>query len=184
MLGSVEGQILHKDNCVIPALTNKALLISPLIVLMISCGKKVEEGSSAEVTLAGANLPAAVTLEASATGSTSRKDHYYEIIRDGNVEIPTMISSTSTVTGIHRMRLDVNLVSGEEEFHCFWVGRGNRFEFDSCKDYDGNDLGLNLTNISRFKFPIDQGKHLRLSLETAPTGTTVKGRLELAVNWI
>ena len=165
------------------AMTKKLFPICPLVAMLISCGKKVEDGKTSEVRRDDVVLPQSIPLEASANGLVSRKDHIFTVVRDGIVEIPAIISASGKTASL-RVRLDMNILDGEEEFHCYWKGAGLEYEFDKCENPDGIDLGLTKDNISRFKFPIDQDKVIKLSLEAAPVGTTVKARMSLAVTWI
>jgi hypothetical protein len=165
------------------AMTKKLFPICPLLAMLISCGKKAEDGNASEVRREDVVLPQSIPLEASATGAVSRKDHVYTIVRDGTVEIPAVISASGKTANL-RVRLDMNVLDGEEEFHCYWLGAGLEYQLDKCENSDGIDLGLTKENIGRFKFPIDQEKIIKLSLEAAPTGTTVKARLSLSVTWI
>jgi len=166
------------------ALSKKLFPICPLLAMLISCGKKVEDGKASEVRRDDVVLPQSIPFEASATGlGGGRTDHVYTVVRDGTVIIPTVVAASGK-TGNLRVRLDMNILEGEQEFSCYWVGAGLQYDFDHCENPDGIDLGLTRENIRNFKFPIDQDKVLRLSLEAAPTGTTVKARLQLDVNWI
>lgn len=163
--------------------TKKLFPLCPLLAMLISCGKKVEDGNTSEVRRDDVVLPQTLPFEASATGLSSRKDDIYTVVRDGNVIIPAVVSASGKTANL-RVRLDMNVLDDEPEFSCYWRGAGLQYDFDHCENPDGIDLGLTRENISKFKFPIDQGKVLKLSLEAAPTGTTVKARLELDVNWI
>ncbi len=165
------------------AMTKKLFPICPLLAMLISCGKKVEDGNTSEVRRDDVVLPQTLPFEASATGLSSRKDDIHTVVRDGNVIIPAVVSASGKTANL-RVRLDMNILDDEPEFSCYWRGAGLQYDFDHCENPDGIDLGLTRENISKFKFPIDQGKVLKLSLEAAPTGTTVKARLELDVNWI
>lgn len=165
------------------AMTKRLFPICPLLAMLISCGKKAEEGNTSEVRRPEASRPVSIELEASATGTSSRIDHIYTILRDGTVFIPAIIGASGKTANL-RVRLDMNILDGEEEFHCYWIGKGLEYEFDKCQYPDGTNLGLTKENISRFDFAIDQDKVIKLSLEAAPAGTTVKARLSLAVTWI
>lgn len=165
------------------AVTKKLFPLCPLLAMLISCGKKVEDGNASEIRRNDIALPQSIPFEATASGTSTRQDHVYKVVRDGRVEIPATISATGK-TANFRVRLDMNILDDEEEFSCYWVGAGLEYEFDHCENPDGVDLGLTRENISRYKFPIDQDKIIKLSLEGAPKGTTVKARVSLPVIWI
>lgn len=162
--------------------TSKLLSMSPLLLLLVACGKKVETGSSQERIRLGLDLPETLLLEASATGGFSRVDGFYTIEKDGDVQLPLEMKA-SGATAAFQIKLSLNLIDGEHEFECLWKGTGDLYRFVSCSDPDGRDLGLSESNLKAFSFPIDQGKQLRLRLEAAPTGSTVTATAQLPVTW-
>jgi len=163
------------------SLSKKFLPLCPILALLVSCGKKVEEGSASEIRREDATLPPSISMEASATGTLSRQDARYTIPRDGRVTLPTTIAASGKTANL-RVRVDMNVQDGLDEFHCYWVGKGLYYEFSGCEDQDG-DLGLTLENVGRFQFAIDQDKVIKLSLEAAPAGTTVKATAEMTPHW-
>jgi hypothetical protein len=165
----------------IAKLSKSFFSLCPVLALLVSCGKKVEEGSTSEIRREDATLPASITLEASATGTLNRQNALYTIPRDGRVKLPTTIKASGKTASL-RVRMDMNIIDGDDEFHCYWTGKGLYYEFTNCEDEDG-DLGLTLENVSQFQFAIDQDKIIKLSLEAAPAGTTVKATVELAPHW-
>ena len=164
------------------SLAKKLFPLCPCVALLISCGKKVEDGNASERSRQDVKLPDALTLEASATSGYSQSDATYAIPRDGDIELPATITASGP-TGAYRVRLDVNISEGEEEFHCTWKGNGTAYQFEKCADPDDRDLGITAGNLHAFPFPIDQGKSLKLHLEAAPTSTTVKAAAALPANW-
>ncbi len=164
------------------SLAKKLFPLCPCLALMISCGKKVEEGKAAERLRPPATLPEAIELQASANGSFIKDPSELEIPRDADIKIPVSVPASGP-TGNFKLRLEVNVLDGDEEFHCYWQGDGDSYEFKSCHDIDGQDLGFTKTNLPNFTFPIDQGKSLALELEAAPVGQTTKAVLKLPTVW-
>jgi hypothetical protein len=154
----------------------------PMLMMLIACGKKVEDGSSTERRRLDLNLPETLSMHSEATGGFSRIDGTYIVPRDGDIELPVLISSNGA-TGSFEVKLELNMYDGDVEFDCVWKGEGNSYRFVSCQDPDGRDLGLTADNLNSFTFPIDQGKTLRLRLEAAPVGTTVKASALMPVSW-
>jgi hypothetical protein len=165
------------------SLAKRIFPICPMFAMLISCGKKVEQGKASETQRQDVKLPNVLSLEASATSNTIRSDAVYSIPRDGDVELPVRIEVAEGSSGNNNVRLQLNVLDDEEEFHCDWKGKGAFYEFDSCADIDGRDLGLNINNIKNFSFPIDQGKKLKLKIAAAPVGTTTKAKVALPVSW-
>lgn len=165
------------------SIVKKMFPICPLLMMLISCGKKVESGSSTERLKQDLNLPETLSMQSEATGGFSRIDGTYLVPRDGDIKLPVSISSTGS-TGTFEVKLELNMLDGEVEFDCVWKGQGNSYRFVSCQDPDGRDLGLTADNISSFIFPIDQGKSLRFRLEAAPVNTTVRASALMSVRWI
>lgn len=164
------------------SIVKKMFPICPMLMMLISCGKKVEDGSSTESRRLDLNLPETLSMESEATGGFSRIDGTYSVPRDGDIKLPVTISS-SGATGGFEVKLELNMLDGEVEFDCIWKGQGSSYRFVSCQDPDGRDLGLNADNINSFSFPIDQGKSLRLRLQAAPVNTTVKATALMPVSW-
>lgn len=161
----------------------KFLPLCPMLVALISCGKKIDDGSNTESQLQEAQLPAEISLTTTVSSNGSEVHHHFDIHKDGDVSIPRFVNSEASVTNQFQLRLDMNVDAYEEEFHCTWVGSGKNYRFEKCMDPDGRDLELTEENVQLFRFPIDQGKKLIFKSTKRPPGSTVNARIDLPVNW-
>ena len=137
------------------------------------------EASGSETQRQEVNLPNSIFLQA-----TKSKTGQATLQKDGDIIIPSIVLSESTVSNQHQIRLEVNYLHGEAEFFCTWTGAGNLYRFTRCADLDGRDFGLTEANVERFVFPVDQGKEIRFRLTHSPlSDNTTTANITVPVSW-
>lgn len=160
----------------------------PLLMLICSCGKKVESGSKSperqrpNVTLSE-TIAMETTLKATALVDEETLSNEFSVPRNGFVTLPSSFPSNASGARPHRLRVYMNVdESGLEEFSCQWNYSDVLYTFKKCEDASGTDLGLTEANVDKFPFAIDQGRLLKLRIQNAGTGPELKARLDIPVS--
>ncbi|MCE3012621.1 MAG: hypothetical protein LW878_06100 [Proteobacteria bacterium] len=157
----------------------KYLPLCPMVLTFVSCGKKMPQDTGSESQRQEVNLPKSIFLQA-----IKAKTAKATFQKDGDIIIPSIVLSESSVSNQHQIRLEVNYLNGEPEFFCTWTGAGNLYRFTRCADLDGRDFGLTEANIEKFIFPIDQGKEIHFKLTHSPiSDNTTTANISIPVTW-
>lgn len=164
----------------------KILPLCPLFLALFSCGKKVEEKSSTVQGQTGANVAKEIVLVTSIEGS--KKDiASFVAPRDGDFYLIPQIQATKGNAEGYSLKVYVNKVGNMWEFHCLYKGVTNsvrnQFTLHRCYDIDGLDLGLSVSNIQNFSFPLDQGKNIEMTIENTTTRAKTTARAIFQANW-
>lgn len=164
----------------------KILPLCPLFLALFGCGKKVAEKTSVEQGQTGAHMAKEIVLITSAEGS--KKDiASFTVPRNGDFYLSPQIQATEGNAEGYSLKVYVNKIGNLWEFYCLYKGvtnsARNQFTLYRCYDIDGLDLGLSVSNIQQFSFPLDQGKNLEMAIEDSSDRAKTTARAIFSANW-
>lgn len=164
----------------------KLFSLCPLLLALVSCGKKVADGTTLEQGQTGIATSPDIVLETSLVNS-SRTNAVYEIEHTGSLFLSASIKATEGSAAGYSLKVFVNRVGNNWEFYCSYKGvtstGKNLYTLERCYDIDGRDLGLSASNIASFSFPLDNGKTLEMSMSGAASNTKVSAQAKFRAEW-
>jgi|GEM_PF-5969812 len=138
-------------------------IISSLILLASGCGKKIAETSSASKQVPGVDeFKTELSIEIDTSLGNVKK---YKLYQDARVKVPAEISWRKGLIKDQIVNLYFNYVSDlwyfDYDLKCIYKPTSFSFVLEKCQNNRAQDLG----DISRQKFPLDEGKWIKLEVE-------------------
>lgn len=164
----------------------KLVRLCPLLLAIVSCGKKVSESKSVEQGQSGVGGASEIVLEASMAG-TDRSSGVFTIPRTGDGYLTSTIKAQVNNAAGYSLKVYMNRTGSTWEFYCQYKGvtnaNYNQYTLERCYDMDGLDLGLNPQNIGLFSFPLDKGKTIEMTISGSTSGPKTTARAIFRAEW-
>jgi len=164
----------------------KLVPLCPILLALVGCGKKVAENGTTVQGQTSAQVAPEIVLEATIDSGT-RSNGIFNIPRVGDLYLTPHIEAIEGSANGYNLKVYVNKQGTTWEFYCQYKGvtnpSFNRYTLDKCYDMDGLDLGLTVSNIELFTFPLDQGKTLEMTMVTGPSRAKNIARANFRGDW-